>query len=528
MPPEVLAAAENPKSIFGKYVLVRELGRGGMGVVYKSWDTSLSRWVALKFLIGEGSSPEGEHASEEVQRFIREAQTCASLTHPNICRVYEVGRRGDKHFIAMQFIEGESLAQKRLAPQKTAQMIAKVALALHHAHQQGIVHRDVKPANIMTDKDGEPVVMDFGLARSVQGGTHLTQSGAVMGTPQYMPPEQVAGNLQKIGPRSDVYALGATMYHLLTGRPPFRGKNAYEVMTKVVNEDAPAPHSVNQSLPLELDAICMMAMQKDIARRYPSAKAFAEDINGFLQGESIVAQPESSLSTLVRKVRKKRNVFIPLAVAAGAIILALVYLQLQASRRGTDFINARRQADDAFDTKRYQEALEFYAKAAQLKPSDQYVADRKKECQSRMDDETKRAETARNKEKDERVKAEQARIKAELEAEAARKKTEEDGGRTGQAKDRPGQGDPGLFEGQVRPRRGAEGFLQAGCGPCPSTRTAQESGGQLLRGPEDLRHSPRGADGQGQGEGAAVRVRRSREGFHACDRSVPGLHPGAA
>ncbi len=188
LPEEVAAAQANPKNVLGKYVLLKELGRGGMGVVYKAWEGPLKRWVALKVLLGSGGQ-------EELIRFRREAQTAASLRHPGIVGIFEVGDIGDKHVIAMELVDGRSLAGEKLPAPKAADLLAQVARAVEYAHSRGIIHRDIKPHNIMVDREGKPFVMDFGLAKSLEGHSQITMSGTVVGTPSYMAPEQASGNV---------------------------------------------------------------------------------------------------------------------------------------------------------------------------------------------------------------------------------------------------------------------------------------------------------------------------------------------
>lgn len=211
----------SPQSTFGDYEFLEPIGRGGMGVVWKARQRRLNRVVALKLMLS------GRHAEEEeVKRFIGEARSAATLQHPNVVAIHEVGEHEGQHFFSMDFIDGKSLSEiirrTPLPPQRAARYVQAIAAAIHYAHGKGILHRDLKPQNVLIDATDQPRITDFGLAKQIEVDSDLTQSGAILGTPSYMPPEQAGGKLDKIGPASDVYSLGATLYFLLTGRPPFQ------------------------------------------------------------------------------------------------------------------------------------------------------------------------------------------------------------------------------------------------------------------------------------------------------------------
>ena len=239
--PSPTPAADVPPAVVPGYEILGELGRGGMGVVYKARHLALNRTVALKMLLS------GAHAEpDDLLRFQVEVEAIAALRHPNIVHVYEVGKHDGLSYFALEYAEGGSLAQKLaagpLADNDAARLLETLAHAVSHAHDHGILHRDLKPANILLDADGTPKITDFGLARRLQGGPNLTQSGAILGTPSYMAPEQVSGSTRSLGPAVDVYALGAILYELLTGRPPFQGRSVIETLDRVRTQE-PVPPS---------------------------------------------------------------------------------------------------------------------------------------------------------------------------------------------------------------------------------------------------------------------------------------------
>jgi WD40 repeat protein/tRNA A-37 threonylcarbamoyl transferase component Bud32 len=291
-----------PLGISG-YELLDEIGRGGMGVVYKARQIALDRVVALKMVLS------GVRAgSDELARFHAEAQAAANLRHPHIVAVYEVGEHQGQHYFSMDYIEGESLAElarrQPLSATQAAECLRKVALAIQFAHDRGVVHRDLKPSNILIDAAGEPHVTDFGLAKRIEPGSELTATGTVLGTPSYMPPEQALGRHDLIGPASDVYALGATLYDLLTGRPPFRGETPVETLRQVVDADPVPPRLLNPGVPRDLETVCLKCLEKDPQRRYASPEVLAEELGRFLNGEPIAARPVSSLERGWRWARR--------------------------------------------------------------------------------------------------------------------------------------------------------------------------------------------------------------------------------
>ncbi len=261
------------------YEVEAVLGQGGMGIVYKARHLRLNRPVALKMLLP------GAHASPEFrQRFWREAEALAGLQHPNIVQVYDIGDQDGQPWFTMEFVEGGNLAQKLAGmPQparQAAALLATLAEAMQAGHQGGIVHRDLKPANILVAANGTLRISDFGLARRFENGPGLTSSGARLGTSSYMAPEQALGKVSAMGPAVDVYALGAVLYELLTGRPPFRAETAAETERQVVANEPVPPGRLNTQVPRDLETICLKALRKDPQRRYSSAGALAEDLPG--------------------------------------------------------------------------------------------------------------------------------------------------------------------------------------------------------------------------------------------------------
>ena len=278
----------DPAGIPG-YEILGELGRGGMGVVYRARQVGANREVALKVVLAGG------HAGPtEVARFRAEAEAVARLQHPHVVAVFEVGEHDGRPFYSMELCPGGTLASVAaggpMDPRAAADTLFKVARGVAAAHAAGVVHRDLKPGNVLLTAGGEPKVADFGLAKRLDAGADagLTRTGAVVGTPSYMPPEQAAG-VREVGPAADVYSLGAVLYDLLTGRPPFRGPTATDTILMVVTEDPVPPRVLRPDLPRDLEAVVLRCLEKDPVRRYASAAALADDLRRFLDGDPVSA-----------------------------------------------------------------------------------------------------------------------------------------------------------------------------------------------------------------------------------------------
>jgi predicted Ser/Thr protein kinase len=285
------AAEALPGTEVGGYEVVRELGRGTMGVVYHATQTGLNRSVALKMLIGGGfADPEAR------ARFLLEAESIAAIEHPNVVKVFTFGESNGHLYIAMEYLPGGTLADRvrkggPLPPAEAARIVAQLAAAIAHAHAKGVVHRDIKPANVLLAVDGSVRLTDFGLAK--MGRSDLTATGAVLGTPSYMSPEQAAGKVREVGTPADVYALGAVLYDLLTGAPPFRAESVAGTIQQVLTADLVPPRELNPSIPRDLEVICRKCLERDPARRYSTAQALADDLQRYIAGEPITARPPS-------------------------------------------------------------------------------------------------------------------------------------------------------------------------------------------------------------------------------------------
>jgi len=337
---------------FGDYELLSEIARGGMGVVYRARQRSLNRLVALKMILA------GQLASEvDVERFQQEAEHAANLDHPHIVPIYEIGVHDGRHYFSMRLVEGSNLRAELPSllndPTKAMRLLVDVCRAVHHAHQRGVLHRDLKPGNILIDRDGAPHVTDFGLARKVEGDSDLTQSGAIVGTPSYMAPEQARGEKQ-LSTAVDVYSLGAVLYELLTGKPPFKAATPMETLVQLLSREPERPSLSLPAVDRDLETIALKCLERDPARRYDSAAALADDLERWLRGEPILARRIGRRERAFRWC--KRN---PAVAGLGAAAVAALALGTFAS---TFFgLRAAREAELARDAQR---AAEMHAHEA--------------------------------------------------------------------------------------------------------------------------------------------------------------------
>ncbi|MBI2900252.1 MAG: tetratricopeptide repeat protein [Planctomycetes bacterium] len=331
-PPEAAEAMKEPANRVGRYWRLNPLGSGGMGMVFRAWDPDLGRWVALKFLKQIGD--------EKARAFFRrEAQLAASLDHPNIAKIYEVGEHDGNPFIAMQFVDGETLSKAKLKAEERLRAAGKIAEAVRFAHDRGVIHRDLKPANVMVEKSGAVYVMDFGLAKETAvEGESLTGTNVVVGTPNYMAPEQARGRAEKA---SDLYGIGAILYELVTGRPPFVGESSAEVLTQVVTAEPVRPKRLAPGTPADLEAIIVHALEKDPRRRYAGAVELIDDLDALAQKNPLRHARRVTWSyVLAKRIRKQPLIW--------ATTTALALAAVAGAAAGITFLfRARREAEKA-------------------------------------------------------------------------------------------------------------------------------------------------------------------------------------
>src|SRR5216117_459051 len=364
--PQSSNAEHRPVRNFGDYELLEEIARGGMGVVYRARQLSLGRIVALKMILA------GQFASQQIiQRFRGEVTAAALLQHPNIVAIHDVGIHDGQHYFSMDYVEGQNLSQlvgtRPLPPAKAARYVKLVAEAIHYAHQHGILHRDLKPSNVLVDASDQPRITDFGLAKRfgvppsgglasgpakartpnepAEAGTpymeSFTLTGQMLGSPNFMPPEQASSQRGKVGRHSDVYGLGAILYHLLTARPPFQAESFESVINQLLNTEPVSPRLLNSSVPPDLETICVKCLQKEPSRRYQSAQELAEELDRFLRDEPIHARPITRAERTWRWCRRN-----PVVAGLGAALVLLLLALAIGSPIAAFRINRERQRAD--------------------------------------------------------------------------------------------------------------------------------------------------------------------------------------
>jgi WD40 repeat protein len=331
----------------GNYLLLEEIARGGMGVVYRARQVTLNRVVALKMILAAGFASEAI-----VRRFRVEAEAAANLDHPGIVPIFEVGEHDGHPYFSMGYVDGQSLAQAvtdgPIDPREAARVVRLVAEAVQYAHDRGVIHRDLKPANVLLDRGGTPRVTDFGLAKLAGADSNLTATGDVMGTPGYMPPEQARGHAAEVGAAADVYSLGAVLYCLTTGRPPFQAATAAATLRQVLEHDPVAPRRLNPAVHRDLETITLKCLEKVPGRRYASAQVVADELARYLAGEPILARPTTTAESAVKWVRRRPAVAALAGLVAAVAILgsAGVLWQWRAAVAARDDAELRRSEAD--------------------------------------------------------------------------------------------------------------------------------------------------------------------------------------
>lgn len=347
---------------FGRYKIIKELGRGGMGVVYQAYDPNLKRHIALKIINHLMAN------DKQKKRFEREASMMAKLNHPNIIKIFDIGEEQGHHFFTMELLEGTGLSklmEENMPLPQLLKILIKATEAVQYAHEQGIVHRDLKPANIIVEKDADPKVMDFGLAKEVEKADGLSQTQDLVGTPEYMSPEQAGGKGRGTDTRSDIYALGAILYQMLVGRPPFTGTNTINVLYQIAFQEPIPPSRIYPQVSRDIEAVCLKALEKNRDRRYQSAHEFAMELTRYLEGKPVLAKPLTQLDQVWKWVRRNRLLS---SVSAGALVLVIgmvcgLLYQLEQKRQIAEEGKSRAEQLEKKAQQKAAEALQSKAEA---------------------------------------------------------------------------------------------------------------------------------------------------------------------
>ncbi|MFH1227454.1 MAG: tetratricopeptide repeat protein, partial [Planctomycetota bacterium] len=382
---------------FERYLIEGKLGQGGMAAVYLATDQSLNRQIALKVINSDDK--------ESLERFQREAHAVAKLKHPNIVQIYDVGIFGSRHYFTMEYIDGVTLdkmieASFKPSIQDIINIISQVASALDYAHQNGIVHRDIKPSNILINKSGNAYLADFGIAKQVTGlDKKLTVTGTTVGTPEYMSPEQTKGNNKEIDSRSDIFSLGATLYHCITSRLPFEGGNIYETISNIVNKDPAPPTTIVRSLNRDIETICLKCLDKDKTKRYQTAGELVDDLKRYLSGEPILARRTMYVTKAWYKAKKNKAASLGVASAVVILLIALIAWRVGAAGTAAKLAQYRKEAYACYGQNKYEDARVACEKIRAITKADEKLNALYEKCLAVIEQEKAQAKVREEKSK---------------------------------------------------------------------------------------------------------------------------------